>query len=142
MKLAAERDVKAGDFPNALTRAQTCIELSLKGIYRIAGVDYPREHNVVARVTQVPDKVDSHVRSKGGQGINKQYLTKELGKAAISLELLTSIRNHVTYASGELGIDATDVFDGDHGGPLAELAVKWADQVLNLYNYVEAQYLP
>lgn len=43
---SAKRALKEKNYPYTVRQAQECVELSLKGILRLYGVEYPREHNV------------------------------------------------------------------------------------------------
>lgn len=42
----AEEAFKDGDYPMAIRRSQECIELSIKGVLRVASIEFPREHDV------------------------------------------------------------------------------------------------
>jgi HEPN domain-containing protein len=41
----AQAAMRHGDYPGVVRRAQECVELSLKSILRLYGVEYPREHD-------------------------------------------------------------------------------------------------
>ncbi|MCD6312192.1 MAG: HEPN domain-containing protein [Thaumarchaeota archaeon] len=44
--IAAEDATKRGDYPETVRYSQECVELSLKACLRMAGVEYPKVHDV------------------------------------------------------------------------------------------------
>lgn len=137
---AVERDISAKDYASALNQAQLGVELSLKGIYDLVGIDYAKEHDVGKLIGEVPHKFNKQVKKHSPSGINERHFRLLLGKVAVALRILTSLREYVAYASKELGVAATSLFDQDVGEPLARIAKGWLENASFVLSVVQAEY--
>lgn len=64
---SAKLALKDRNYPYTVRQAQECVELSLKGILRLYGIEYPREHDVKEILLRVsrrfPDWFRAQVKS-------------------------------------------------------------------------------
>ena len=51
-KIAMEEEV----YHRAVRRAQECVELALKAVLRLVGIEYPREHEISAVLMEISEK--------------------------------------------------------------------------------------
>ena len=63
--IAAEDATKRGDYPETVRYSQECVELSLKACLRMAGIEYPKVHDVgdvESRELKIPQLVQETCR--------------------------------------------------------------------------------
>lgn len=99
-------------------RSQECIEFSLKGLLRIVGVEFPREHDVSKALLEVDwEKI----------GI-PEWFTENIHRLIDIMKEITPKRGFAMYGDEERMIPASDLFGKKDG----EDALKKAEFVFNL----------
>lgn len=97
---STKRALKEGNYPYTVRQAQECIELSLKGILRLYGIEYPREHNVKEVLIQVADRFPAWFR-------------RHVDKFAEISARMAAERGPSMYGDEEKGIPPSQLFGRD-----------------------------
>lgn len=106
----ASKAVKEGNHPYAVRLAQESHELSLKAILRLAGIEYPKAHDVGIALLAEKERFPKWLRQRIPR-------LKEASKA------LAKDRGPAMYGDEERGIPPTELFTKEH----AQEAVKEAE---------------
>ena len=116
---AARRCLDHQDIAGAIREIQLAVELTFKSMLNLFGVDYPKNvkgHDVSNMVGELYAKIEG-LRKKGKVQIpffyekhQRDYLKSILGKGAVLLKLLNSVRLDATYSVENLGIGAGTIF--------------------------------
>ena len=96
-----------GDHALCVRRSQEAIELAVKGLLRLTGVEFPREHDVSDVLLRSASRLPPSWRS-------------DLPELARRMREITPRRGPAMYGLEAQGIPASDVFDDDDA--LAALA--------------------
>ena len=137
---AVDRDISAKDYASALHQAQLGVELALKGIYDLTGIKYAKVHDVGKLIGDVPSMFNKQIKKKNPRRIDEQTFRVLLAKVSVALRILTSVREYVTYASEELGVAASSLFDERVGEPLARIARRWLKDASFVLSVVQSEY--
>lgn len=93
----AEAALERGDYPETVRYSQECVELSLKAVLRILGIDYPKVHDVgdilLASEDRLPD-----------------WFRRELEKVARISRYLAELRSPSMYGIEVEGRAPSDLF--------------------------------
>jgi HEPN domain-containing protein len=105
-----------GDWATCLRRSQECVEMSLKGVLRLVGVEYPRVHDV------------SEVLPTLGRSALPGWFRDELPYLAETSRSLAKLRGLAMYGSEDELKPASELFSADD----ARRAYGDAEKVLRL----------
>lgn len=111
----SKRALDEGNYPFAIRQSQECVELSLKGVLRLYGVEYPREHDVWPVLSEVRERFPKWFSDRSDR----------LGE--ISHDLAEK-RGPSMYGDEEKGISPLELFRK----PDAESALEGAEYVHGL----------
>ena len=105
-----------GDYATCLRRSQECVEMSLKGVLRLVGIEYPRAHDV------------SEVLLTLGRSALPGWFKEELPYLAETSRGLAKLRGLAMYGSEDELKPASELFSEDD----ARRAYGDAEKVLRL----------
>nr|MDO8082796.1 HEPN domain-containing protein [Candidatus Freyarchaeota archaeon] len=97
----AELALSEKDYAGAVRRSQEALELAIKAVLRYLAVEYPKEHDVGAPLTEVEDRLPNYLKERL-QDI--QELSTELAK----------VRGPALYGYEREGTPARDIFGKDY----------------------------
>jgi len=112
---AAKIFLERGRYSYVVRQSQECVELSLKSVLRVAGIEYPKQHEVSDLLLEKKE-------------LYPAWLAEELGKVSrISKELMRK-RVPSMYGEETLGLPPRSLFSRED----AESSVRSAEYVYNL----------
>ncbi|MFQ6051450.1 MAG: HEPN domain-containing protein [Candidatus Hydrothermarchaeota archaeon] len=101
----AETAFEEDDYPGAIRRAQESLELSVKGMLRYLGVEYPREHDVGDALEAIQTKLPNYIVDRIPDF--KKYLLE-----------LARIRGPAFYGYEREGIPASKAFGREYANDI------------------------
>lgn len=96
----ARSALERGSFPDVVRYSQECVEMSLKGILRAVGIEYPKEHEVSTVLVSQSKRLPSQITER------MDYLTKISSK-------LYDTRGPAMYGDEETGTPPEEIFTKD-----------------------------
>ncbi|MFQ5710875.1 MAG: HEPN domain-containing protein [Candidatus Geothermarchaeales archaeon] len=101
--------LRRGDHPEVIRYSQECVEISLKAVLRLVGIEYPKEHDVGDILEYNRDQFTQEFREK----------IPHLRKIS---ERLSSLRGPSLYGIERLGKTPSQLFDEDEAEKALEEA--------------------
>jgi len=115
-RLEDAKDASAeANYPYAVRLSQECVELSLKAVLKLVGIDYPKIHDVSDILIEVKDRFPN-------------WFKAEINFLRDSSKILVKKREPSLYGSEEAFLSPDEVMNKDD----AEDAVMRAEKIYNL----------
>lgn len=131
LEIAKQRMEKA-DFAGVIREAQACVELSLKALLEVLGVEYRDKrgrypHDVSDKIPEAFKKLEPLLR-KEPYGTKFVAWKQRIGIVTMLSRILAAVRDQTTYGIQELGLSSKDIFLSFFGEKLAKVLLRYARQ--------------
>ena len=120
----SEEALEEGIYPYALRLSQECVELSLKGILKIVGIEYPKKHDVSDVILATKDRFPD-------------WFKKEIDFLANTSKKLAKKREVSMYGNEEIALSPEEAISKGE----AQIAVKDAKKVYELCKKLLEEYI-
>lgn len=94
------------DYASCLRECQGSVELSVKSLLEKLDIEYERQHDVSGEIWKAVNKVKPSLKD-----YEFSQAKGDLGRAAVMLSLLGSVKNYANYGLEKTDVSANDIFD-------------------------------
>lgn len=94
----AERALEEGYIPDVVRYCQECLEISVKGVLRLVGIEYPKSHDVSAELQLFSERFPP-------------WFNIHISKMAEDIRMLADSRGLALYGDEERGLTPEELFN-------------------------------
>jgi len=115
----AQRALEEGYAPDTVRYCQECVEIAVKAVLRLVGIEYPKSHDPSAELQLFSERFP-------------EWFKAQIPKLAEATRLLAKTRGLAFYGDEERGLTPEDIFDFDYARKTLEEAKLQVDLCLKL----------
>jgi len=122
----AQRALEESYVPDAVRYCQECVEIAVKAVLRLVGIEYPKSHDLSAELSLFSDRFPDWFRAR-------------IPKLAETMRLLTKTRGLAFYGDEERGLTPEELFSYDYAKKTLEDVKLYLDLCLKLLEKWKAE---
>ncbi|KPV61871.1 MAG: HEPN domain protein [Candidatus Bathyarchaeota archaeon BA2] len=115
----AQRALEESYVPDAVRYCQECVEIAVKAVLRLVGIEYPKSHDLSAELSLFSDRFPD-------------WFGAQIPRLAETMRLLTKTRGLAFYGDEERGLTPEELFSYDYAKKTLEDVKLYLDLCLKL----------